>query len=140
MIVGRSPGYCGGTGIEALLSEARDECTTYAKWRPPKSDALETLKLRLRADYYQGGEVVAIVLHSHRNRDSTDGDFGKIYGDVQVHLVASHYLLALLVEHEEAGIFISGKSFESKILKKGIRIRPSTQIIGDGFKFWVRAT
>lgn len=66
--------------IEILVSEVKDECTTYAEWRPPKSDGLESIRTRLRADYHPEGVVDAILSHC------SGGDFGRMYADVQIHL------------------------------------------------------
>lgn len=65
--------------IEILVSEVKDEHTTYAQWRPPESDDVESLRTRLAADYHPEGVVDAIITHCGK-------DFGKLYADVQVHL------------------------------------------------------
>lgn len=80
--------------IEILISEVRDECTTYAKWRPPKSDGSESIRTRLRADYNPEGVVDAIISHC-------GGNFGKMYSDVQVHLTIRGFVYKL-AEHGAA--------------------------------------
>lgn len=74
-------------GVEVLISEVRDEATTYAKWRPPtKTHDIQSLRRRLEADYPRG-VVDAIMRHWEQN-GSGELNFGKIYASVQVHLTS----------------------------------------------------
>lgn len=79
-------------GIEILLSEVKDECSTYAKWRPPRSEKLSDIRSRVIAEYYPETAVDAIVNHHQSSAYPTlpankaQGlTFGEIYTSVHVH-------------------------------------------------------
>lgn len=89
-------------GIEILFSEVKDECSTYAEWRPPRSSKLSDLRLRLKTEYYPEEAVDAIVSH-HRlvGGPVPPGDearvlaFGEIYSGVQVHFTQRGFVKRL---------------------------------------------
>lgn len=79
--------------IEILLSEVKDESSTYAQWRPPRSSKLSDIRTRLKTEYYPEAAVDAIIRHqssaaeqSPINSEGEQPAFGKIYSSVQVHL------------------------------------------------------
>lgn len=81
--------------IEILLSEVKDECTTYAEWRPPKSVKLRDIRGRLRTEYYPEEAVDAIINQYKASVSKGSGPcqpksnlevFGEMYSGVQVHL------------------------------------------------------
>lgn len=85
-----------------LLSEVRNEHTSYAEWRPQKSNTLDAVKDRLRADYYSDAVVDALVDHFCPDGkfplECSDwvAAFGKIFAAVQVHLTQRWFARKML--------------------------------------------
>ena len=77
--------------IPLLLSEVRDERTSYAEWRTPKESSLKAVRTRLQADYPETA-VDVIIQHFCPGAGLPDGcsdwtsAFGKMYAAMQVHL------------------------------------------------------
>ncbi|KAL2001386.1 hypothetical protein VTN02DRAFT_1815 [Thermoascus thermophilus] len=84
-----------------LLGECRDEHVVYGRWRPPTQNTRAALRARLEADYpaaacdalmglyFPGGELPA------RWADWDGEAFGRVYADLQVHLLQRGLVRAL---------------------------------------------
>jgi carboxylesterase type B len=86
--------------ISILSGECRDEHTIYRNWRTPE-DSIQSLRSRFCAEYPES--VVDKVLHRYRGRgkelpsycENWQDLFGRIYADLQVHLLQRGFYNAL---------------------------------------------
>lgn len=90
--------------IRLMIGECRDEHFLYAIWHPPSS--FRTLSTRLLADYPEAG-VRAIVKHYCPDGvlppafRSWQDFFGRIYADIQIHLIQRGFLNQLALHGAE---------------------------------------
>ncbi|KAJ9270594.1 hypothetical protein DTO212C5_3383 [Paecilomyces variotii] len=88
--------------IRLMIGECRDEHFLYATHRPPQSDTLASLAHRLKADYFPPPAVDKLIrlyypdgkLPPDCKNWHTDA-FGRIYADMQIHLMERGLINAL---------------------------------------------
>ncbi|KAL1965949.1 hypothetical protein VTN77DRAFT_5082 [Rasamsonia byssochlamydoides] len=86
--------------IRLMNGECRDEHFVYGTWHPPKEDSLSALRERIEADYPPEACDALVKLYYPSGQLPADcwdwlDAFGRLYADVQVHMLERGFLNAL---------------------------------------------
>lgn len=102
-----------------LLGECRDEHFVYARWRPPPQNTLSSLRARLEADYPAPAVDALVNLYFPEGKlpagwkDWKDDAFGRVYADMQVHMLQRGLIRAIATAGGGAAAD-GGNNYEAK--------------------------
>lgn len=92
-----------------LLGECRDEHVVYGRWRPPTQNTPSALRARLEADYPAAACDALMRLYFPEGKlparwADWDGEaFGRVYADMQVHMLQRGLIRALTQSNNNNG-------------------------------------